>query len=230
MRGMYGAGVDTMTITSVIFDMDGTIFSTEPIYFKCYQQAAEPMGLKFTFELFESCIGMSVNDSAKLVKSYFGRDVDVKYLYDQCARNVDAYFAAHDVPFKPCAKETIAYFHKRGLKLGMATSNISRWVDILLEKRGLKGYFSSIVTFDHVSNPKPDPEVYLRSAQNLGADVSQCLAIEDSVAGATAAISAGMRTVVVPDLKQPNSFVRANAFRIYKSLCDMQREMDEVLG
>ena len=68
-------------ITSVIFDMDGTIFSTEPIYFKCYQQAAEPMGLKFTFELFESCIGMSVNDSAKLVKSYFGRDVDVKYLY-----------------------------------------------------------------------------------------------------------------------------------------------------
>ena len=39
-----------------------------------------------------------------------------------------------------------------------------------------------------------------------------------------------MRTVVVPDLKQPNSFVRANAFRIYKSLCDMQREMDEVLG
>ena len=159
-----------------------------------------------------------------------GRDVDVKYLYDQCARNVDAYFDSHTVPFKPCAKETIEYFHKRGLKLGMATSNISRWVDILLEKRGLKGYFSSIVTFDHVSNPKPDPEVYLRSAQNLGADVSQCLAIEDSVAGATAAISAGMRTVVVPDLKQPNSFVRANAFRIYKSLCDMQREMDEVLG
>ena len=217
-------------ITSVIFDMDGTIFSTEPIYFKCYQMAAEPMGLKFTFELFESCIGMSVEDSSRLVKNYFGRDVDVKYLYDQCARNVDAYFDSHTVPFKPCAKETIEYFHKRGLKLGMATSNISRWVDILLEKGGLKGYFSSIVTFDHVSNPKPDPEVYLRSAQNLGADVSQCLAIEDSVAGATAAISAGMRTVVVPDLKQPNSFVRANAFRIYKSLCDMQREMEELLG
>lgn len=217
-------------ITSVIFDMDGTIFSTEPIYFKCYQMAAEPMGLKFTFELFESCIGMSVEDSSKLVKNYFGRAVDVKYLYDECARNVEKYFAERTVPFKPCAKETIEYFHKRGLKLGMATSNVSRWVEMLLKKEGLEKYFSSIVTFNHVDNPKPHPEVYLRCAQNLGADVNECLAIEDSVAGATAAISAGMRTVVVPDLKQPNTFVKENAFKIYKSLCDMQREIDEVLA
>ncbi len=217
-------------ITTVIFDMDGTIFSTEPIYFKCYQMAAEPMGLKFTFELFESCIGMSVDESSKLVKSYFGRDVDVKYLYEECSRNVEAYFASHKVPFRPCAKETLEYFHQRGLKLGLATSNITRWVDILLEKEGLKNYFSSIVTFNHVDKPKPHPEVYLRSAQNLGVDVGECLAIEDSVAGAIAAISAGMRTVVVPDLKKPNSFVRENAFRIYKSLCEMGAEMEEILG
>ncbi len=217
-------------ITSVIFDMDGTLFSTEPIYFKCYQQAAEPMGLKFTFELFESCIGMSVADSSKLVKNYFGRDVDVAYLYEQCGRNFEKYMDRHDIPMKPCAKETLEYFRSRGLKMGVATSNISRWVEKLLEKAKIADYFSAVVTSDHVTNPKPDPEVYLRVAQNLGSEVSQCLAIEDSVAGATAAISAGMRTVVVPDLKQPNSFVRANAFGIYKSLCDMQPDMDELLA
>ena len=60
-------------IKSIIFDMDGTLFSTEPIYFECYQAAAKPMGLDFTFELFESCIGVSAADSAPLMKSYFGR-------------------------------------------------------------------------------------------------------------------------------------------------------------
>lgn len=217
-------------ITSVIFDMDGLIFSTEPLYFKCYQQAADPMGLKFTFELFESCIGMSAADSAPLMKSYFGREVDVQALHEGCCRNFEAYMAAHDIPFRPCAKETIEYFHARGFKLGLATSNISRWVDKLLDKADIGKYFSSVLTSDHVANPKPDPEVYLRTARNLGADVSQCLAFDDSVAGATAAISAGMRTVVVPDLKQPNSFVRANAFRVYKSLCDIYPDMDELLG
>ena len=114
--------------------------------------------------------------------------------------------------------------------MGVATSNISSWGEKLLEKGKIKHYFFSVVTSDHVDNPKPDPEVYLRSARNLGADVRQCLAFEDSVAGATAAITAGMRTVVVPDLKQPTSFVRSHAFGVYKSLCDIYPDMDELLG
>ena len=136
----------------------------------------------------------------------------------------------HPIPLRPGAKEAVEYFHKRGFALGMATSNIRRWVEKILQKTGLRSYFSQIVTSDDVSNPKPDPEVYLRCAQKLGADVAQCLAFDDSVAGATAAISAGMRTVVVPDLKQPDSFVRDHAFKIYKSLQDIYPDMDELLG
>lgn len=217
-------------ITSVIFDMDGTLFSTEPIYFKCYQQAAEPMGLNFTFELFESCIGKSVADAHPLMKSYFGRDVDVQALHDGCCRNFEEYMQTQPIPLRPCAKETVEFFHRRGLKLAVATSNISRWVEPLLTKTGLRPYFRAVVTSDHVSNPKPDPEVYLRAAQELGADIKECLAIEDSVAGATAAISAGMRTVVVPDLKQPDTFVREHAFGVYPSMCEIYKDMDELLA
>lgn len=219
-----------MTISTVIFDMDGMIFSTEPIYFKCYQQAAAPLGVQFTFELFETCIGMSTADAAPLMRSYFGRDVDVEAVYDGCCRNFEAYMEKNDIPFRPCARETIEYFYKRGFKLGLATSNVRRWVEKLLDKGGIRKYFSSVLTSDDVQNPKPDPEVYLRTAQALGADVKACLAFDDSVAGATAAISAGMRTVVIPDLKQPNSFVRANAFRVYQSLCDIYPDMEELLS
>ena len=188
--------------------MDGTIFSTEPIYFQCYQAAAKEMGLEFTFELFETCIGVSAADSAPLMKSYFGREVDVQALHDGCCKNFEEYLEENLVPFRPCALQTIQYFHERGFKLGVATSNISLWVNKLLEKHDLKKYFSAVVTADDVTNPKPDPEVFLRCAQKLGGDVKECLVFEDSVAGATGAISAGIRTIVIPDLKQPNTFVK----------------------
>lgn len=217
-------------ITHVIFDMDGTLSSTEPIYFECYQQAAQQQGLNFTFELFEKCIGISTDEAVPLMMSYFGRKVDIDSIYKGCCRNFEKYMQTNPIPLRPGAKEAVEYFYKRGFPLGIATSNIREWVEKILIKTGLRPYFSAIVTSDDVATPKPDPEVYLRCAQKLGAQVAQCLVFEDSIAGATAAISAGMRTVVIPDLKQPDTFVREHAFRIYKSLQDIYPDMDELLG
>lgn len=217
-------------IKSIIFDMDGTLFSTEPIYFKCYQATAKQMGLDFTFELFHSCIGVSAEDAAPLMKSYFGRDVDVLALHEGCCRHFEEYMQKNPIPFRPCAKETVQYFHDRGFKLGVGTSNIAKWAHTLLEKNGLASYFSTVVTADDVAKPKPDPEVFLRCAQNLGTDIDKCLVFEDSVAGATAAISAGARTIVIPDLKQPTTFVKENAFKVYQSMCEIYPDIDELLA
>ena len=68
-------------IKALIFDMDGTLVSTEPIYFKCYQKAAAEQGLTFTFELFEQCIGISTEEARPLMLSYFGREVDIDAIY-----------------------------------------------------------------------------------------------------------------------------------------------------
>lgn len=217
-------------IKNVIFDMDGTLFSTEPVYFKCYRAAAKEMGLDFTFELFEACIGVSTTDAAPLMKSYFGHEVDVQKLHNDCCRNFEEYIQNYPIAFRPHAKETLQYFHERGFKLAVATSNMRKWADKLLQKNGIADYFSSVVTSDDVTHPKPDPEVYLRCVQNLSAEVKECLAFEDSIAGATAAISAGIRTIVIPDLKQPNSFVKAHAFKVYQSMEDIFPDIEDILS
>lgn len=218
-------------ISSVIFDMDGLLLSTEPIYFECYKKAAAEDGLTFSFELFETCVGMSSQDAGDLIKHHFGPDFDVEKLYRRTYAHFEDYVSSgKEIEFRPGAKKAVEYFYKRGLKVALASSNIRRWVDYLLTKKGIKKYFSSITTSDDVTNPKPDPEVYLKTAQKLGVDVTECLAFEDSVAGATAAISAGMRTCVVPQIKHPNSFVRQHAFKVYTSLEDIYPDMDELLS
>ncbi|MCQ2411127.1 MAG: HAD family phosphatase [Elusimicrobiaceae bacterium] len=218
-------------IESVIFDMDGLLLSTEPIYFKCYQKAAAAHGQNFTFELFKTCVGMSTADSTKLIEHHFGGQLNAKDLYRLACENFESYVReGGEILFRPGAKEAVEFFHRRGFKLAVASSNIRRWVEGLLRRKEVWDYFRVVVTSEDVSRPKPDPEIYLTAARLLGTDTPQCLAFEDSVAGATAAISAHIRTCVVPQIKQPDTFVREHAFRVYKSLEDIYPDMDELLG
>lgn len=218
-------------ITTVIFDMDGLLLSTEPIYFECYKKAAAEKGLDFTYELFESCVGMSSEDAGHLIQHYFGEKLDVPHLHMRTYAHFEDYILqGGEVDFRPGAKQAVEFFHKRGLKVALASSNVRKWVEYLLTRKGIFQLFDSVTTADDVSRPKPDPEVYLRTAQKLDSDVAECLVFEDSVAGATAALSAGMRTCVVPQIKQPNTFVRQNAFKIYRSLEDIYPDLEDLLG
>jgi len=218
-------------IHCVIFDMDGTLFNTEHIYFECYRQAAAEMGLDFTFELFAQGVGISREEANKFIKQHFGQNTDTEYLQNRTFQLVDRYLlSGGDIPFLPGAKEVIELFYKRGLRLALASSNIRKWVDFYLEKKGLTRYFPVITTCEDVTHLKPNPEVYLRTAAKLEEDPRHCLVFEDSVAGATAAIHAQMRTCMVPNIKSPDSFVRQHAFKIYTSLTDVPTDIDELLG
>lgn len=218
-------------ITAVIFDMDGTLFNTEHIYFECYRKAAAEMGLDFTFELFAQGVGISREEANKFIKQHFGQQTDTERLQNRTYALVEEYLSSGgDIPFLPGAKKAVELFYKRGLTLALASSNMRRWVDFYLHKKRLGKYFRTITTCEDVTHLKPNPEVYLRTAAKLSTDPKNCLVFEDSVAGATAAIHAEMRTCMIPNIKQPDSFVREHAFKIYKSLRDVPTDIDELLS
>ncbi len=218
-------------ISTVIFDMDGTLYNTELIYFECYRAAAAEMGLDFTFELFAHGVGISREEANKFIKQHFGQNTDTDHLQRRTYQLVEDYLQrGGHIPFMPGAQQAVELFYRRGLTLGLASSNIRKWVDFYLDKTGLDKYFSSITTCEDVEHLKPNPEVYLRAAASLGADPAACLVFEDSVAGATAGIRAGMRTCMIPNIKKPDTFIREHAFKIYDSFLQVPADADELLA
>ncbi|MBP5430193.1 MAG: HAD family phosphatase [Elusimicrobiaceae bacterium] len=218
-------------ITCVLFDMDGLLFNTELIYFECYQKAAAEMGLTFSFELFAQCVGIPREEANKFMLQYFGPGTDTTHLERRTYQLVEHYLqTGGDVPLMPGAQEAVELFYRRRLKVGLCSSNIRKWAEFYLDKTDLRRYFATLTTCEDVTRLKPDPEIYLKSASLLQVDPAQCLAFEDSVAGATAAIRAGMRTCMVPQIKQPDSFIREHAFKIYPSLLQVPADVEELLS
>lgn len=218
-------------ITSVIFDMDGLLFDTEIIYFSCYKKAAAEWGLDFTFELFSACIGISREEAERFMKQHFGKEVDSAQIHNRTYQLVEDYLqSGGEIPFRPGAKEAVEFFYHRRLKIGLASSNMRKWAEFYLRKKEILKYFSAITTCEEVKNLKPNPEVYLKTAQKLEVPPQQCLVFEDSAAGATAAIAAGMRTCMVPQISKPTRLIREQAFKIYTSLQDIYPDIEELLA
>ena len=218
-------------ITTVIFDMDGLLFDTEIIYFDCYKQAAAEQGQEFTFELFKSCIGISREEASRFMLQHFGPQTDLDKMHKRTYELVEEYLqSGGPISFRPGAKKAVEFFYNKGLKIGLASSNLRVWAEFYLRQKKILKFFSAITTCEEVKNLKPDPEVYLKTAQKLGASPAQCLAFDDSAAGATAAIAAHMRTCMVPQISKPTRLIREQAFKIYKSLEDIYPDIDELLG
>jgi beta-phosphoglucomutase-like phosphatase (HAD superfamily) len=123
--------------------------------------------------------------------------------------------------------ELIAWMEERSIPRAIATSSIRSDAERTLGP--VIARFHAIVTGDQVTRGKPDPEIYLRAALALGIDPRECAALEDSEPGIAAAHAAGMRAMMVPDLKQPSAEVRAITHGIYPSLVEAQVEIERNL-
>ena len=104
-------------------------------------------------------------------------------------------------PLKPGALQILLLLRERGVPCAVASSTRVSEVRARLDKVGVLGYFQAVAGGDEVPDSKPDPAVYLLAARRLGVAANRCLAFEDTDHGAQAAHAAGMRVVLIPDLR-----------------------------
>lgn len=202
----------------VIFDMDGLMLDTEPIYRSTVIQAAQELGYSFDDELYNRFIGCSVPVWRKVLIETFGDDYPLfrnrsRQLWEQHVQELG-------VVQKAGLGELLDQLDEDGLPRGIATS--SSRPDALLCLGPLAARFDAIVTGDEVEHGKPAPDIFLLAAERLNLSPAHCLVLEDSQPGTQAALAAGMSVIVVPDLQQPSPETVAQLHRVCASLHEVR--------
>ncbi len=177
--------------------MDGTLVDTERYWMAAEEELVESFGGRWTHEDALGLVGSGHWESARVFQAA-GVELDADTIVARLTARVQEQLAEHGVPWRPGARELLEALRVASVPTALVTMSVRAMADDIVRAIPFEA-FDVIVTGDSVDNAKPHPEPYLVAAAQLGVDVRECVAIEDSPAGLTSAWSAGAVTVGVPN-------------------------------
>lgn len=205
-------------IKAAIFDMDGLLIDSERIIMQACIIAAQQVGIIYSQAEYVELIGRAGPDSTRIMVEQLGGAQN----FNQVMQGLDALLAEHNhtFPLKNGVLPLLKHYQSNNVICSVASSSPIHHISHRLSQVGVFDYFSHITSGQEVARGKPNPDIYLLAIKKLGISPEECIAFEDSENGARAAIAAGLKVVVVPDLKQPSDYVRENCHQVITSLED----------
>jgi sugar-phosphatase len=187
---------------AVIFDMDGVLVDSEPLWRSAEQEVFAGVGVELTDTYCELTMGMR---SDEVIAYWYRRSpwtgtttAELEARLDERMREL---IAERAMPM-PGAEAAIATARKLGMRVALATSSSPNLIRAVLEKTGLQTAFDVARSAADEPHGKPHPAVFLATARELGVGPAACVVIEDSVAGVRAGVAANMRVIAVPPRHQ----------------------------
>ena len=183
-------------VQTVIFDMDGVIIDSEPVYFKIDKQMFEELNIAVSFEEHCSYVGTSSQNMWNAIIMKHGiADQAEELMKKEYSLYLEHLANADD--FQPIdgVVELINELYANNFKLVLASSSRMDTIDLVLDKFNLAELFMAKVSGFELVHSKPHPEIFLKSAQLIKSKPAECIVIEDSKNGVTAAKAAGMKCI-----------------------------------
>lgn len=202
-------------IDAAIFDMDGIIFDTERLYIDAWRSSALEAGFEMKDRFFLSCVGRNDRDTRSLTLSEFGESFPYDAIHEKTRTKIFSRMEREGPPEKRGIRTLLEYFRDRKVPIALATSTSEQSARWMIERSGLTGYFTAFAFGTDVERGKPAPDIFVLAQERIAASsgshgrlhVSRICVFEDSEAGLRAAQAAGMRSVFVPDLVEPDTRV-----------------------
>lgn len=181
---------------AILFDHDGTLVDTEPVWAAAKVALAAEFGGTWTEQDTLDCLGLSMQFTLDRLRER-GVNLPDEEINNLLVAKVHETLAQQPVEFLPGIERFLAEVREAQIPAAVVT-NATTSVARRTANAAPEGTFSVVIGNDETTHPKPDPQPYLLAAERLGVDPTQCVALEDSPSGVRSATAAGMRVIVVP--------------------------------
>lgn len=189
-------------MNGAIFDMDGLLLDTERLYQESWIEIAKKFGQTPDPAFPPAVSGSSGEGMRQIIRRYYP-EVDPYAFQAGCIARVDSILDEQGPPVKPGAREFLEYFRSRGIQTAVASSSSRERILSNLRMTELDSFFDAVVCGQQVERGKPEPDIFLLAAKEIGCGPEACYVFEDSINGVRAGMAAGCTTVMVPDLVPP---------------------------
>ena len=185
---------------AVLWDMDGTLVDTEPYWIAAEYALVADHGGTWTDDDAHALVGSALLTAAAYIRERGGVDLEPEAIVENLLVRVIDGVRDH-TPWQPGARELLEALGAAGVPCALVTMSYASLASAVVEQLP-EGTFAAVVTGDQVTHGKPHPEPYLLAARELGVEVRECVAIEDSPTGVASAEAAGCTTLAVPHVAQ----------------------------
>ena len=184
---------------AVIFDMDGVLIDSEPLWKIAMEAVFSEVGCPLTRQDFQKTVGLRIDEVINYWHAQVGWEgATAQEVEDKIMQRMVQLIHENGDPL-PGVIETIDYLKERGIKIGLATSSYDVLIDAVLGTLGIRSAFLKVHSAEHEEFGKPHPAVYMTVARELGVAPEKCLVIEDSLNGIISGKAAKMKVVCVPE-------------------------------
>ena len=215
-------------ITTIIFDLDGTLVDSERIYFETYRKACNDFGGDIDLDFFKDLLGKPQAYDKEMLLKRFGEQFPVDEVVRRHVSYSQEHFETFGVPLKAGALELLSYLKDKGYQMVVASSSHAKRIQHVLEETGMLAYIDNYIGGDEVVEGKPNPEIFLKAAALVGANHHECVVVEDSEAGIEAGYRAKMKVVSVPDLKYPEAKYEAMTNAVVDALIHLKEVVESL--
>lgn len=213
-------------LSLIIFDMDGLMLDTERLSILAWEKAGKDFGYEITPAITVGATGLDARDAVLYFKKQLGESLPYFDIVKLTSKYVEEYIQQNGVPIKEGLYELIDFLEERSFLKAVATSTYREKAEECLSLADVKDRFDLIVCGDDVLKGKPEPDIFLKVAEELKCFPNECIVLEDSENGLKAASRAGMYPICVPDIKKPSEEVQKLVYKEFKSLVEVKNYLE----